>query len=132
QLKASSVEILTPFVASDISGEDRIEKVLLEVVRGDQQIELDVDYVLCNYGFVSTLGPIKEWIMKIENNSIVVNSKIETDITAIYSAAYINTYPGKVKLIATGFGEGPTAVNNAKQYIDPKARIQPKHSTAMF
>lgn len=132
QLKASSVEILTPFVASDISGEDRIEKVLLEEVRGDRQIELDVDYVLCNYGFVSTLGPIKDWGLEIEKNSIVVNSKMETNIPGIYAAGDINTYPGKVKLIATGFGEGPTAVNNAKQYIDPKARIQPKHSTAMF
>src|SRR5699024_6613715 len=111
---------------------DRIEKVLLEEVRGDRQIELDVDYVLCNYGFVSTLGPIKDWGLEIEKNSIVVNSKMETNIPGIYAAGDINTYPGKVKLIATGFGQGPTAINNAKQYIDPKGRIQLKHSTAMF
>ncbi len=57
---------------------------------------------------------------------------METNIPGIYAAGDICTYDGKVKLIATGFGEGPTAINNAKNYIDPKARIQPKHSTAMF
>src|SRR5699024_7298067 len=80
QLKTSSVEILTPYVASDISGGDKIEKVLLEEVRGERQVELDVDYVLCNYGFVSSLGPIKEWGLEIEKNSIVVNTKMETNI----------------------------------------------------
>lgn len=132
KLKASKVEILTPFVPTAISSTDKIEKVKLEEVKGDKTIEIDVDSVLCNYGFVSTLGPIKDWGLDIEKNSIVVNSKMETNIPGIYAAGDINTYPGKVKLIATGFGEGPTAINNAKQYIDPKARIQPKHSTSMF
>ncbi|MBP1969531.1 thioredoxin reductase (NADPH) [Virgibacillus natechei] len=132
KLMSSNVDILTPFVPTDIVTSDKIDKLLLEEVKGDKQIELDVDSVLCNYGFVSSLGPIKDWGLEIEKNSIVVNSKMETNIPGIYSAGDICTYDGKVKLIATGFGEGPTAINNAKQYIDPKARIQPKHSTAMF
>ena len=57
---------------------------------------------------------------------------METNIPGIYAAGDICTYPGKVNLIASGFGEGPTAVNNAKAYMDPKARVQPKHSTSMF
>ncbi|HLR03676.1 MAG TPA: NAD(P)/FAD-dependent oxidoreductase [Virgibacillus sp.] len=132
QLINSSIDILTPFIPTEIQGDDRIEKVFLEEVKGDRTMELDVDSILCNYGFISTLGPIKDWGLEIEKNSIVVNSRMETNIPGIYAAGDITTYPGKVKLIATGFGEGPTAVNNAKQYIDPKARIQPKHSTAMF
>ncbi|WP_164668261.1 NAD(P)/FAD-dependent oxidoreductase [Virgibacillus doumboii] len=132
KLYNSTVDILTPFVPKEISGTDRIEKVTLEEVKGDKTMEIDVDSVLCNYGFVSTLGPIKDWGLEIEKNSIVVNTKMETNIPGIYAAGDITTYPGKVKLIATGFGEGPTAINNAKQYIDPKARIQPKHSTSMF
>ncbi|GAA0430909.1 MAG: NAD(P)/FAD-dependent oxidoreductase [Bacillota bacterium] len=132
KLYASNVEILTPFVPSNIVANERIEQVVLEEVKGDREITLDVDAVLCNYGFVSTLGPIKDWGLEIEKNSIVVNSKMETNIPGIYAAGDICTYVGKVKLIATGFGEGPTAINNAKQYIDPKARIQPKHSTSMF
>lgn len=132
KLMSSNVDILTPYVPTDIVGTNAIEKVALKEVKGDKQIEVDVDSVLCNYGFVSTLGPIKDWGLEIEKNSIVVNSRMETNISGIYGAGDICTYPGKVKLIATGFGEGPTAINNAKQYIDPKARIQPKHSTSMF
>lgn len=132
KLMASSVEVLTPFVPADIVGNDRINRVMLQEVKGDREIEIDVDSVICNYGFVSTLGPIKDWGLKIDKNSIVVNTKMETNIQGIYAAGDIVTYPGKINLIATGFGEGPTAINNAKQYIDPKARVQPKHSTSMF
>ncbi|MBU5467230.1 NAD(P)/FAD-dependent oxidoreductase [Virgibacillus sp. MSJ-26] len=132
KLMASSVDILTPYIPRDITGTKRIEKVTLEKARSDETIDIEVDSVLCNYGFISTLGPIKDWGLEIEKNSVVVNSKMETNIPGIYAAGDINTYPGKVKLIVTGFGEGPTAINNAMQYINPKARIQPKHSTAMF
>src|SRR5699024_2805855 len=131
QLKNSSVEIATPYVPSAISGNGKIETVTLSEVKGDSTFDVDVDSVLCNYGFVSTLGSIKDWGLNIDKNSIVVNSRMETNIPGIYAAGDITTYAGKVNLIATGFGEGPTAINNAKQYIDPKARIQTKHSTAM-
>lgn len=131
QLKSSSVEILTPFVPTDIEGDEKIERLVLQETRGEKIIKLDVDSVICNYGFVSKLGPIANWGLEIERNSIVVNSKMETNIPGIYAVGDINTFDGKVKLIATGFGDGPTAVNNAMQFIDPKARIQPKHSTSM-
>jgi|SRR5690625_4333207 len=132
QLKNSTVEMLTPFVPTDIEGEDKIERLVLQETRGDEIIKLDVDSVICNYGFISKLGPIANWGLEIERNSIVVNSKMETNIPGIYAVGDINTFDGKVKLIATGFGEGPIAVNNAMQFIDPKARIQPRHSTSMF
>ncbi|MEN2768350.1 NAD(P)/FAD-dependent oxidoreductase [Ornithinibacillus xuwenensis] len=132
QLMKSKVEVLTPYTPSDIVTSNKIDKVLLEEVKGEKKVELEVDEVICNYGFISTLGPIKDWGLEIEKNSIVVNTKMETNFPGIYAAGDICTYPGKVKLIATGFGEGPTAINNAKQYIDPKARVQPKHSTSMF
>lgn len=132
RLMSSNVNILTPYVPSGIVATDKIEKIILDEVKGDNQITLEADSVLCNYGFISTLGPIKDWGLEIEKNSIVVNTKMETNIPGIYAAGDISTYEGKVNLIATGFGEAPTAINNAKQYIDPKARIQPKHSTAMF
>ena len=55
-----------------------------------------------------------------------------TNIPRIYAVGDICAYPGKVKLISTGFGEAPAAVSNAKAYIDPKARVQPMHSTSLF
>lgn len=132
QLHESSVDILTPYVATDIKGDEKITNITLREARGEQTIDIDVDSIICNYGFISNLGPIKDWGIEIDRNSLVVNSKMETNVPGIYAAGDINTYPGKVKLIATGFGDAPIAVNNAMQYIDPKARIQPQHSTNMF
>ena len=132
KLMNSTVKIKTPFVPEQLIGDNKIEKVKIKEVKGDKEEIIDVDDVLVNYGFISSLGPIKNWDLEIEKNSIVVNSKMETNIPGIYAAGDICTYPGKVNLIATGFGEGPTAINNAKAYIDPGARVQPKHSTSMF
>jgi thioredoxin reductase (NADPH) len=95
-------------------------------------VTIDVDDVIVNYGFVSSLGPIKDWGLTIDKNAIVVNSRMETNVPGIYAAGDICTYDGKVKLIACGFGEAPTAINNAKSYIDPKAKVQPIHSSSMF
>lgn len=133
QLKNSSVEIKTPFTAADIvCDDDSIKQLILQEVKGETQEAVDLDSLIVNYGFVSALGPIKNWGIEIEKNSIVVNSRMETNIPGIYAAGDITTYEGKVKLIATGFGEAPTAVSNAKAYIDPKARLQPMHSTSIF
>ncbi|NQD66535.1 NAD(P)/FAD-dependent oxidoreductase [Bacillus haikouensis] len=132
-LHNSSVELKTPFVPAEIVGdESRIHQLILEEVRGDEKEILDIDELIVNFGFVSSLGPIKNWGLDIEKNSIVVNSRMETNVEGIYAAGDISTYDGKVKLIASGFGEAPTAVNNAKAYMDPKARVQPMHSTSMF
>ncbi|RPK08725.1 Thioredoxin reductase [Priestia endophytica] len=92
---------------------------------------IDIDALIVNYGFISALGPIKDWGLEIEKNSIIVNTKQETNIEGIYAAGDVCTYEGKVKLIASGFGEAPTAINNAKAYIAPKARVQPAHSTSL-
>ncbi|USY54865.1 NAD(P)/FAD-dependent oxidoreductase [Bacillus sp. 1780r2a1] len=132
QLKNSKVDIKTPYIPVEFIGEERITQVVLENTKGEEKIVVDVDDVIVNFGFVSSLGPIKEWELELEKNTIVVNSKQETNIPGIYAAGDICTYEGKVKLIVAGFGEGPTAVNNAKAYIDPKARLQPMHSTSMF
>ncbi|NRG31393.1 NAD(P)/FAD-dependent oxidoreductase, partial [Niallia circulans] len=131
-LKNSKVNIKTPYIPSELVGDEEIQQVILENVTTQEKEIIDVDAVIVNYGFVSSLGPIKEWGFEIQKNSIVVNSKMETNIPGIYAAGDICTYDGKVKLIATGFGEAPTAVNNAKTYMDPKARVQPLHSTSLF
>ena len=132
-LQNSKVKIRTPYVPAEFIGtEDKISQVVIQDAKGEGKEVIDVDAVIVNYGFVSSLGPIKDWELDIQKNSIVVNSKMETNIPGIYAAGDICTYDGKVKLIASGFGEAPTAVNNAKQYLDPKARVQPLHSTSMF
>lgn len=132
-LEASKVEIKTPFVPVELIGdENEAKQLVLEEVKGDKKDTVDFDALIVNYGFISSLGPIKNWGLEIEKNSIVVNSKMETNIPGIYAAGDICTFDGKIKLIATGFGEAPTAVSNAKAYIDPKSRLQPMHSTSLF
>ncbi|KYG26156.1 NAD(P)/FAD-dependent oxidoreductase [Priestia endophytica] len=131
-LNNSKVNVLTPFVPVELIGDKKIEQLLLEEVKGERKEIIDVDEVIVNYGFLSSLGPIKNWGLGLEKNSIVVNSKMETNIEGIYAAGDICTYTGKVKLIASGFGEAPTAVSNAKVYIDPTAKVQPLHSTSIM
>ncbi|HBZ09511.1 MAG TPA: NAD(P)/FAD-dependent oxidoreductase [Bacillus bacterium] len=131
-LYKSSVNVLTPYIPIDLTGDCQIEKVTLQHVKTKEEIEIEVDAVLCNYGFVASLGPIKEWGLDIEKNSISVDSKMETNIKGVYAVGDINTYEGKVKLIATGFGEAPVAVSNAKVLIDPTSRVQPVHSTTVM
>ncbi|PID21303.1 ferredoxin--NADP(+) reductase [Sporosarcina sp. P3] len=131
-LKQSKVDRLTPYVPVELLGDERIEKVILKHSKTEEFLELEVDDVLVNYGFVSSLGPIKDWNLEIEKNSIVVNSKMETNIEGLYAVGDICTYEGKVKLIASGFGEAPVAVSSAKVYIDPTAKTQPLHSTSIM
>ncbi|RSK28426.1 NAD(P)/FAD-dependent oxidoreductase [Bacillus sp. HMF5848] len=129
----SKVQVKTPYNPAELIGDDdKITQVVIEHAKEGTRETIDVDAVITNFGFVSSLGPIKDWGLEIEKNSIVVNSKMETNVKGIYAAGDICTYEGKVKLIACGFGEAPTAVNNAKALIDPKARLQPMHSSSMF
>lgn len=131
-LLKSKVRILTPYNPMAFHGEERIERVTLQKVKEEASEELEVDDVIVNYGFVSSLGPITNWGLAIEKNSIVVNARQETTIPGIYAAGDICTYDGKVNLIATGFGEAPIAVSNAKVYVDPTARVQALHSTSVM
>lgn len=132
-LKKSNVKILTPFQIQELIGNgEAINQVKLAEIKGSQTHTIDVDSVIVNFGFVSSLGPIKKWGLDIERNAIKVNTKMETNLPGIYAAGDVCTYEGKVKLIATGFGEAPTAINNAKTYIDPTAKVFPGHSTSLF
>lgn len=132
-LTNSRVDIKTPYVpASFTSDENGIKQVVINEVKSENKVTIDVDDVIVNYGFVSSLGPIKDWGLIIDRNAIVVNSRMETNVPGIYAAGDICTYDGKMKLIASGFGEAPTAINNAKSYIDPKAKIQSIHSSSLF
>ncbi|WP_329609970.1 NAD(P)/FAD-dependent oxidoreductase [Microaerobacter geothermalis] len=131
QLMKSRVNILTPYEIESLEGEEKIEKVTVYHNKTKEKQVLELDAVIVNFGFISSIGPIKEWGLELDKGSIVVNSKMETNIPGIYAAGDIATYPGKIHLIAVGFGEAPTAVNNAKSYIDPDAKVQPGHSSSM-
>jgi thioredoxin reductase len=130
-LMQSRVKIVTPTEITMLHGEHTIERVSLTDVKSGTVTEHDVDAVIVNFGFVSSLGPIAEWGLEIDSGSIVVDSRMESCIPGVFAAGDITTYPGKLKLIAVGFGEAPTAINNAKVYIDPNAKLSPGHSSNM-
>lgn len=131
-LMNSDVQIKTPYIPIELRGAEEIEHVVLENVNNGEEAIHKADAVVVNYGFISSLGPIKDWNLDIEKNAIVVNSRMETNIPGIYAAGDICTYEGKVKLIASGFGEAPTAISNAKVFIDPSSKVQPLHSTSLM
>jgi thioredoxin reductase (NADPH) len=128
-LEQSKVNIRTPMEITALHGDEAIERVTLTNAKTGESETIEVDAVIVNFGFVSSLGPISEWGLKIENGSIVVDSRMATSVPGIFAAGDITTYPGKLKLIAVGFGEAPTAINNAKVYIDPDAKLSPGHSS---
>ncbi|WP_138420556.1 NAD(P)/FAD-dependent oxidoreductase [Aquibacillus sediminis] len=133
QLEQSAVQIKTPMIIDDLIGQDGfIERIVMKENKGDLTETLDVDALIVNHGFLSDLGAIKEWGLELDKNSIIVNEKTETNIAGIFAAGDITTHPGKVKLIASGFGEAPTAISQAKHYIDPNAKVQPPHSTRVL
>lgn len=130
-LMQSKVNVVVPTEITALHGEDSIERVVLTDVKTLTKTMVEVDEVLINFGFVSSLGPIREWGLAVEGGSLVVDTKMETNIPGIFAAGDISTYPGKLRLIVVGFGEAPTAINNAKVYIDPEAKLSPGHSSNM-
>lgn len=130
-LMKSKVQVVTPTEITALHGDSAIERVTIQDCKTGEATTLDIDDVIVNFGFISSLGPIAEWGFEIDNGSIIVDSRMETSIPGIFAAGDVTTYPGKLKLIAVGFGEAPTAINNAKVYIDPDAKLSPGHSSNM-
>jgi thioredoxin reductase len=97
--------------------------------RSKATTRLEMDRILVQVGFLSTLGRLAQWGLRLEGNAIAVDQHMETSVPLIFAAGDICTYPGKIKLIATGFGEAAIAVNTIKTRLDPKAKLFPGHSS---
>ena len=125
-----NVQLLTFHELADIKDEGgRIGGVVLKDIKGKTTREVQADVILPMLGFVSDLGPLAEWGLTLEKDEIVVSSTMETGRAGVYAAGDITTYPGKLKLIATGFGEAAIAVNQAVHWIYPEKKVNPGHSS---
>ncbi len=122
------VEIIVNAEVTQILGGDRVSGAVVQV-RGEQPRELPADTVVAALGFTADLGPLAQWGMTLDKRHILVDSRMATNQPRVFSAGDIAEYPGKVRLIATGFGEAATAVNNAAIVIDPSAHLFPGHSS---
>ena len=95
-----------------------------------ESINLPLDDLLVFYGLSPKLGPISEWGLNIDRKQICVNtSKFETSIRGIYAVGDINVYPGKKKLILSGFHEAALAAFAAAEYLNPEKQIQLQYTT---
>jgi len=110
---------------------DRFSHIDLRDIKAKTTREIEADVVLPMLGFVSDLGTLGEWGLTLEKDEIVVNSLMETGRAGIYAAGDITIYPGKLKLIATGFAEAATAVNQAVHWVYPEKKVAPGHSSNM-
>jgi thioredoxin reductase (NADPH) len=90
-----------------------------------------LDMLLVFYGLSPKLGPIAEWGLDIERKQLKVVSteKFETNVPGIFAVGDINTYPGKKKLILSGFHEAALAAFGAAPYIFPDKKIHMQYTT---
>jgi thioredoxin reductase (NADPH) len=124
--------MLTFHELQDISGNgENLSGVVLKDIKGKTTVALDCDAILPMLGFVSDLGTIGEWGLNLEKDEIVVNSMMETGRQGIWAAGDITTYPGKLKLIATGYSEAAIAINQAVHWLYPEKKVNPGHSSHM-
>lgn len=115
---------------ADVIAEDgKIKALELKDIKAKTTRRVDCDVVLPMLGFVSDMGPLLEWGLNIEKDEIVVSQTMETGRPGIWASGDVNTYPGKLKLIATGFAESAIAVNQAVHWVYPDKKVNPGHSS---
>lgn len=123
-----SVRIVVNAEVAKIHGEEAITHADI-AVKGSETETIPVDTVVAALGFTADLGPLAEWGLDLDKRHVKVDSTMATNLPRVFAAGDITEYPGKVRLIATGFGEAATAVNNAAVAIDPAAHLFPGHSS---
>ena len=131
KLHASRCRVVPFHELKTLEGGSHVERAIIYDNRSKAETTLAVDDVVVNFGFVANLGPLKTWGLTIKANSLEVSQKMETNLPGVFAAGDLVSYPGKLKLIATGFGEAAMAVCGAKMVVDPKARYFPGHSSEM-
>jgi thioredoxin reductase (NADPH) len=128
RVQALPVSVLVNSQITALHGPERVTAADIAVDR-DGTRRIPVDTVIAALGFTADLGPLAEWGLELDRRHILVSSTMATNLPRVFAAGDIVEYPGKVRLIATGFGEAATAVNNAAVTIDPGAHLFPGHSS---
>jgi thioredoxin reductase (NADPH) len=98
-------------------------------IDGEDQ-KISVDDLLIFFGLSPKLGPIADWGLDIDRKQITVDTeKFQTSTPGIYAVGDINVYPGKKKLILSGFHEAALAAFAAAAYLSPEKHIQLQYTT---
>jgi ferredoxin/flavodoxin---NADP+ reductase len=130
KVRGLGVPIITDTQVTELRGgaDGLLNEVEIEIKGGDREV-LPAQTAVAALGFTADLGPIESWGLELDHRAISVDTTMRTARPRVYAAGDVCAYPGKVKLIATGFGEAATAVNNLAVELNPEAHLFPGHSS---
>jgi thioredoxin reductase (NADPH) len=125
----NKIQLITPAQVTALEGNLYLSSVTIS--HDITLSEHPVDYFIPLFGLTPKLGPIAQWGLEIEKNSIKVDNSLDyqTNVPGIYAIGDINTYPGKLKLILCGFHEATLMCQSAFQRIYPDKRNVLKYTT---
>lgn len=129
KVRELGIELIVNSEMSAVVGEAHVSSVTVTDKISGASRELACQTLVAALGFIANIGPISEWGLELDKRHITVSTTMQTSLPRVFAAGDIATYPGKVALIAVGFGEAALAVNNAVPYIDPSQGIFPGHSS---
>ena len=123
------VDVITPAQLVAINGRDKVESIDLKV--NEEIVTIETDFIIPLYGLIPKMNIFKNWGLNIEKNAISVNNALDysTNIKGIYAIGDINHYPGKLKLILSGFHEAAVMCHSAYNYINPDKKNILKYTT---
>ena len=127
--KIGKIRILTPYQLNSIEGDKNIKSVSLK--KEDGKIEkLEIDYVLGFFGLIMKLGPIANWGLNLDKKTIKINTEtFQTNQEGIFAIGDICTYPGKLKLILSGFHEAALAARACYKLAKPNEKYRFEFTT---
>ena len=123
------LDLYTKFQLSSVIGDKNIESV---IIKHDDETtkEIKSDYVLGFFGLIMQLGPILNWGLNLDKKTIQVNTEnFETNLPGIFAIGDICSYPGKLKLILSGFHEGALAARGCFKYARPEEKLRFEFTT---
>ena len=126
----NNLEMIIPYQIDSINGKNGIIDELIVKNLENKMLSLKIDYFLPFFGLSSDLGPIKDWELDIKNNNLIVDqATCLTSTDGIYAIGDVCTYPGKLKLILTGFSEAAIAAHSCYGTIFPNKSLHFEYST---
>jgi thioredoxin reductase (NADPH) len=131
QLKyQGKIEIYTKYQLESVKGNDKLESI--NIKHDDKTVkEIKTDYVLGFFGLIMQLGPITDWGLNLDKKTVPVDTEsFETNKQGIFAIGDICTYPGKLKLILSGFHEGALAARGCFKYAKPDEKYRFEFTTS--
>ena len=127
--KEGKLKIKTPFQINTIEGEKDVSEITIKSEDGKIE-KIKTDCVLGFFGLIMKLGPIAEWGLNLDKKTIPVNTEnFQTNKKGIFAIGDICSYPGKLKLILSGFHEGALAARACFKIARPKETYRFEYTT---